>query len=219
MSKQKKSPSTPTTSAALAALREFWLSDGLLTPENEDQAFLAKKKLWADFDEFCQRARTNPAQWQQLKKLKRFYREAKYGPALSTSWKRIRAAGLLKCYRRLALLSQPIEGLPPLRFDSSKYLKPILEAARTDNDRFWSDFEIAAKFTKNQSHVNCFLAEYSLLMLGKRPLLTFGELRKILHWEAANLRRRIKHLRKRYGPEAVPLKPGVPGRPVIIKSV
>ena len=182
-------------------------------PENEDQAVLASRKLWADLNKFSLRARRNPEQWQQLRKLLRFYREAKYGPALSTSWKRMRAAGLLKCYRRLALLSQPIDGLPPLHFDSSKYLKPILEAARTDNDQFWSDFEIAAKFRNNQSRVNGFLAEYSLLMLGKRPPLTFGELRKILHWEAANLRRRIKYLRGRYGPGAVPLKPGVPGGP------
>ena len=128
MSTKKKSACGLRPSAALAVMREVWLSHGSLTPENEDQAVLASRKLWADLNKFSLRARRNPEQWQQLRKLLRFYREAKYGPALSTSWKRMRAAGLLKCYRRLALLSQPIDGLPPLRFDSSKYLKPLLEA-------------------------------------------------------------------------------------------
>ena len=101
---------------------------------------------------------------------------------------------------------------PPLRVRPAtpEIFKPILEAAGTGNLDF-SDFEIARKF--RPSRVNIFLAEYSFLMLGKRPMLTFGELRKILQWEAANLRGRIRHLRRRYGPLAVPLKPGAPGRP------
>jgi hypothetical protein len=120
---------------------------------------------------------------------------------------------LLKCYRGLAKLSQPIAGLPPIVFDSSPFLKPILEATRTDTDQsLFSDLEIARRF--RPSRINCFLAEYSLLMLGRQPALTFSELHKILHWVGRDdLRKKIKALRKRYGVLVVPLKPGKPGRP------
>jgi hypothetical protein len=175
------------------------------------QARVAWDKLSADSAEF--RRCAHAEKQRQITKLWRFCRESKYGPALSTSWKRTRTALLLKCYRGLAKLSQPVAGLPPFVFNSSLFLKPILEAAMTDNDHsLFSDLEIARKF--RPSRVNRFLAEYSLLMLGKQPALTFGELHKILHWVGRDdLRKRIKTLRKRYGELVVPLKPGKRGRP------
>jgi len=236
MTREKKPASAVTFETALPAIEDHFFSEAFgaffhhyrALPDKErrdlwrrreavlSQAHAAWRKLRTESFKSLRLATSRAEQWQEVKKLWRFYRNAKYGPALSMSWKRTRAALLLGCYRRLSFLSQPIDGLPPLGFDSFRYLEPILDAARTDNDQFWEDLKVASRFRRNQSRVNCFLAEYSLLMLGKRPTLTFGELHKILHWiEPKDLRRQIGRIRKRYGRLAVPLRPGRPGRPKI----
>jgi hypothetical protein len=127
----------------------------------------------------------------------------------------MRVAGLLKIWRRLSSLYGHAENGQRHTVDG-KYFTPILEAVQTDNDEFFSDIAIAIRFRRRekQFHVNAFLAEYSLLMLGKQPVLTFTDLQKILHWiEPADLRKKIRTLRKAYGECAVPLKRGLRGRP------
>lgn len=207
--------STRTIRLALIVARDYWFADGSLAPENEERATRAWRMLWAGTTGFFRRANTE--QWKELKKLWRFYERGEYGPALSTSRKRKRAAKLLSYYRRLSSLLQNPIPVPPAVFGSALYVKalrPILEAARNDDDTLFSDLEIAKTFRRNQSHMNGFLAEYSLLMIGKQPVLTFGDLHEILHWiKPADLRKRIKELRKTYGPWAVPLGPGRRGRP------
>jgi hypothetical protein len=181
---------------------------------NAREAVLSKARLaWDNLRADSARRCASAEQQRQINKLSRFYWEAMVGPALGASWKRRRVALLFKCYRRLAKLSQPIDGLPPVVFDSSRFLKPILEAMTLDKKQsFFEDLDIARKF--RPSRVNRFLAEYSLLMLGQQPALTFSELHKILHWVGRDdLRKKIKGLHKRYGELVVPLKPGKPGRP------
>jgi hypothetical protein len=200
---------------ALTVARDYWFADGSVAPGHEEQATRAWRKLWASTTGFFRRA--NAEQWKELKKLWRFHELAQYGPALSTSRKRTRAAVLLSYYRLLSSLLQNPIAVPPAVFGSALYVKalrPILEAARNDSDTLFGDLEIAKTFKRNQSHVNGFLAEYSLLMVAKQPVLTFGDLHEILHWiKPADLRKRIKELRKTYGPWAVPLAPGRRGRP------
>lgn len=125
----------------------------------------------------------------------------------------MRRARFFDFFRRLPLFLDPPPGYPPPNLPlTCKTLCAVLKAAEKD-DEFWPDFAIAAKFRKRQSRVNCFLAEYSVLMLGKQPALTFGEVHKILHWVGRDdLRKTIKTFRKRYGELVVPLKPGKPGR-------
>jgi hypothetical protein len=234
MSKKEKSLSALVIDSRLAFIRKRCLSDGALTdgfgpshrlfdPKKADQKFgqdreryiqradaelrkqinkqsqlrQATQKFDQDRERFIQRADAD--QRKQINKLWQFHRAAKYGPALSTSWKRTRRA----------MLFNALQNLPK----STKVLTAILKAAQKD-DEFWNDFAIAAKLKKTRSPVNWFLAEYSWLMLGRRPALTFGELHKILHWiNPADLRKKIRDVRKRYGEFAVPLKRGRPGRP------
>jgi hypothetical protein len=205
----------------LAHIRERWLSDGsldefLLSHPSIRWAVNEREildKLWADRERFIQRA--DPEQQGQIKKLWRFHQAAEYGPALSTSWKRTRRAFLFNALLKIRSSLEPPPGFPPPDLPkATRVINAILKAAEKD-DEFWSDADIAAKFRKKRSPVNGFLSEYSWLMLGEQPVLTFGELYKILcHWiERDDLRKRIKTLRKRYGELVVPLKPGKPGRP------
>jgi hypothetical protein len=202
-----------TTDAALAVMKDFWLSDGLLTPEKEDRFRLASRKLLADSAKFYRRA--NEGQQQQFKKLRRFYQQATFGPALSKSLRRQRAALFLNDWRlfsRTKIKNGQIRILDGL--DYLRVLRPILEALHTNDGEFFNDLAVAIRFGKTQPRVNAFLAEYSLLMAGKQPVLTFGELNKILRWtKPADLRKAIRRLRKRYGSMAVPLRLGRPGRP------
>ena len=205
-----------TIECELAAIRERWLSDGSLTDfyrsHRSFDHIKASGKLYAERERFIQRA--NGEQRQQIKKLWQFHQAAKYGPALSTSWKRTRRATFFDFFQRLPSLLEPPPGFPPADLPKvSKVVTAILKAAQRD-DGFWDDFPIANKFRKNRSRVNGFCAEYSWLMVGKQPVLTFGELHRILYWvEAKDLRREIGRIRKKYGRLAVPLKPGRPGRP------
>jgi hypothetical protein len=205
----------------LAYIRERWFSDGSL-----DEFLLSHPrirwavndseildKLRADRERYEQRA--DPTQQGQIQKLWRFHEAANYGPALSTSWKRTRRARLFNALLKIRSSLEPPPGFPlPDLTKATRAMSAILKAAEKD-DQFLSDADIAAKFRKKRSPVNGFLAEYSWVMLGEQPVLTFGELHKILrHWiERDDLRKRIKTLRKRYGELVVPLKPGKPGRP------
>jgi hypothetical protein len=217
-----------TIETALPALRDHFFSEDFAAffpqyrtlPDKErcefwqareaalSKAHAAWKRLRADSYKSLRRASANADQWQQMKKLWRFSREARYGTALSTSFKRTRAALLLRHYQRLS-------SLDATEAQNAKAFMPILEAVRTDNKQFFADLQIAMTFEKHRSPVNAFLAEYSLLMIGKRPTLTFADLHKIFHWmERKDLRRQIGRIRKKYGRLAVPLKPGRAGRPL-----
>ena len=216
MSKKQKSLSALAIDFKIAFLREHCLSEGALTDDfwRLHRLFDGKKvfqKLDQDRERF---ERSAPAkQRQQIKKLWQFHQAAKYGP-LSISWKRTRRAMLFDYFSRLPSFLEPPPGFPPPDLPRIfKTLNAILKAAQRD-DEFWNDFAIAKKFRNRRSRVNWFLAEYSWLMLGRPPAMTFGELHKILHWiEPKDLRRQIGRIRKKYGTLAVPLKPGKPGRP------
>lgn len=191
------------------SLNDFYHSHRSLTPEKEQRAL---RKLRADSETFERRA--NAEQRQQVKKLWRFRQAAKYGPALGTSWKRTRRAYLFDALWKIISSLEPPPGFPsPDLPKATKALTAILKAAQKDGES-WADFAIAAKLRKTRSQVNWFLAEYSWLMLGKPPALTFGELQKILHWiKPTDLRKKIRNLRKTYGELVVPLKRGQVGRP------
>jgi hypothetical protein len=218
MSKRQKLPSAPSALATdfkLAGIRERCLSDGALTDDFWRSYHLFEKaaqKLDQDRDRFIQRA--NAEQRKQINKLWQFLEAAKYGPALSASWKRTRRARLFDGLCKIISRLEPAPGFPPPDLPSAtKALTAILKAAQKD-DEFWNDGAIAAKLKNTRSRVNWFLAEYSWLMLGRRPALTFADLHKILHWiKPKDLRQKIRHLRKRYGELTIPLKRGRPGRP------
>ena len=217
MSKKQMSLSALAIDFEIASLRERCLSDGALTDDfwRLQRLFDGKKvfeKLDQDRERFIQRA--DGEQRQQINKLWQFHEAAKYGPALGTSWKRTRRARLFDGLWKIVSSLEPPLGFPPPDLQrSTKVLTAILKAAQKD-DEFWNDFAIAARLKKTRSPENWFLAEYSWLMLGRPPALTFGELHKILHWiEPKDLRRQIGRIRKKYGTLAVPLKPGKPGRP------
>jgi hypothetical protein len=217
MSKKQKSLSALAIEFEIASLRERCLSDGALTDDfwRLHRLFDGKKvfqKLDQHREGFIQRA--DAEQRQQINKLWRFHEAAKYGPALSASWKRTRRARLFDALCKIISRFEPAPGFPPPDLPgAAKALTAILKAAQKD-DEFWNDGAIAAKIKNTRSPVNWFLAEYSWLMLGSRPALTFADLHKILHWiEPKDLRQKIRHLRKGYGEFAVPLKRGRPGRP------
>jgi hypothetical protein len=137
------------------------------------------QKLDQDRERFIQRA--DAGQWKQINKLWQFHQAAKYGPALSASSKRTRRAILFDAVWKILSILEPPPGFPPPDLPrSTKALTAILKAAQKD-DEFWNDFAIAAKLKNTRSRVNWFLAEYSWLMLGRRPALTFADLHKILH--------------------------------------
>lgn len=204
-----------TTEAALAAMKDFWLSDDSLTPEQENRVLLATRKLLTDSLKFLTSA--NPKQKGELRKQGRFYLKATLGPALSTTWKRSRPALFLNKWKVWSRDGK-IQNGRILNLDALEYLqvlRPILEALHTDNDQFFSDLAIAIRSTKKQSQANAFLAEYSLLMLGKQPVFTFTELHKSLHFvDRDDLRKKIRKFRRQYGELAVPLKRGKSGRPL-----
>jgi len=196
-------------------MRNFWLSDGSLTVEQENRARIASRKLLAESAKFFRTA--NPKQREQFKKLRRFYQQATFGPALRTSWKRSRVALFLNDWQLFARSSGLIKNGQMRVVDALKYiqvLRPILEALHNKDDEFFSDLAIAIKFKKNQSRVNAFLAEYSVMMAGKRPVLTFGEIQKILgDMPRRTLREKLEDLRQEYGEFAVPLRRGKVGAP------
>ena len=225
-----------TTEAALSAIKDFWLSNGSMTAEQERRLRRVWRKLVVDSAKFSRTA--TPAQQQELRKLRKFYVHAIFGSALGTSFRRTRVALFLKDWElfdrrdeqnqnvdsltflntanefnvaRRFVEKEGLEALPGLRY--LWVLWPILRALRSDDHEFFSDLAIAIRFAKIQSRSNAFLAEYSLLMLGKQPVLTFAELEGILHIHPRELRSKIKELRDEYGPLVVPLKPGKAGRP------
>jgi hypothetical protein len=225
-----------TTEAALSALKDFWLSNGSMTAEQERRLRRAWRKLLVDSAKFFRTAK--PAQQEELRKLRRFYVHATCGSALSTSFRRTRVALFLKDWELFDRRDEPIQNVDSLTFlnTANEYnlarrfveteslealrdlrylwvLWPILRALRSHDHEFFSDLAIAIRFTKIQSRSNAFLAEYSLLMLGKQPVLTFAELERMLDIHPRELRSKIKELRDEYGPLVAPLKPGKPGRP------
>jgi hypothetical protein len=219
MSKKQKAPSALAIDFKLAGIRERCLSDGALTDDFWRSYRLFEKpaqKLDQDRERFIQRA--DAEQRKRINKLWQFLEAAKYGPALSVSWKRTRRARLFEALCKIISRLEPAPGFPPSDLPgATKALTAILKAAQKD-DEFWNDGAIAAKLKNTRSGVNWFLAEYSWLMLGRRPALTFADLHKILHWiKPADLRKKIRKLRQRYGELAVPLKRGKPGRPRIKK--
>jgi Fic family protein len=201
-----------TTAAALAAMRDFWLSDARLTIDEERRVRLAFRKLLVDSVRVFRSA--NSKQQNQWRKLRRFYLQSTFGSALSTSWRRTRTALFLRewqLFSRSNIKNGRMQILDALEY--LDVLKPILEALQGEDDEFFADLAIAIKFQKVQSRVNVFLAEYSLLMAGKPPTLTFGELQKIVGSKRRTLRKKIKELREKYGDWAVPLMSGRGGRP------
>jgi hypothetical protein len=216
MRKRQKSASALTIEHELASIRERCLSDGALEHFWRSHPLFdcakANEKFNKHRDRFIRRA--DPEQRKHVNKLWRFHQAAKYGPALSKSWKRTRRAFLFNALRKIVSLLEPPAGFPPPDLpQAAKSLTAIFRAAEKD-DEFWTDAPIAAKLTKTRSDVNWFLAEYSWSMIGRRPLLSFSDLHKILPWiESKDLRRQIGRIRKEYGPLTVPLKPGRPGRP------
>jgi hypothetical protein len=208
-----------TTELALVHARQRWLSDGSLADFYLSHPAMRVRSEFEDGRKELERRkkfeqRANADQRQQIRKLWRFHQQAKYGPALATSWKRTRRAMFFDFFSKLPLMIEPPPGYPPPDLPGvCKTLNAVLKAAQRDDD-FWSDFAIAEKFRKHRSRVNCFLSDYSLLMLGVPPALTFGELQKILHWiKPTDLRKKIRDLREQYGDFVVPLKRGRPGRP------
>jgi hypothetical protein len=213
----------PKPDAALAALRDLWLWDTSyheiwgLPIEQENRLRLTWQKRLAKNAKFSRTA-NGSKQWEQFKKLRRFYGEATFGPALSTTEKRSRAKLFFDEWQFFSLTRGVRKGakIRILEADVLNYvrlLSPILEALNNEDDEFFSDLAIAIRFEKNRSPVNASLARYSLLMAGGKPRLTFGQIRKDLPGSPHDLRKKIKELRKKYGEWAVPLKRGRPGRP------
>jgi hypothetical protein len=209
--------------AALASLRDLWLYSSPplaiwgLPIGQENRLRLTWQKRLAENGKFSRTA-NGSKQWEQFKKLRRFYGEATFGTALSTTDKRSRARLFFDDWQLFFALTRRIRNgqIKILETDAANYVRvlgPILEALSNENDEFFSDLAIAIRFEKNRSTANTFLARYSLLMVGGQPDLTFGEIQKILHWSPHDLRKKIRELRKKYGEWAVPLKRGRPGRP------
>lgn len=93
-SKKKLSNKVFTTEEALAVMRDCFLLDGSMTDEQQNRRVAAQRKLFVDTAKFCLSA--NSEQQHQLTKLRRFCYRAIYGPALSVSRRRLRAALFLK---------------------------------------------------------------------------------------------------------------------------
>jgi hypothetical protein len=229
-----------TTEALLAAWNDYWrpISEGRLPTR---RAELTRLRLCSQVGQ--------PEHLEQLKELERVYKKGSYGPALSTSEKRLKVAQFLTEFRASLFdemakvsTSSPFVALresvrrarsrdsgAPVRKGTKHrrqvstvfLLKPIIKALVSLDDEFFSDLTIAVRLKKQRLHVaetrpivniNRFLAEYSMLMLGRKPLLTFAELHNILHWiKPSDLRKRIRRFRRAYGEGTVPLKPGRPG--------
>ena len=96
MSKTQKSASALTIQFKLASIRESCLLDGALTAFWQSHRLFdwseANKKFYEHDERFIHRA--DPEQRKQINKLWRFQQAAKYGTALSKSWKRTRRAFL-----------------------------------------------------------------------------------------------------------------------------
>jgi hypothetical protein len=168
-----------TANEVLAVLKDLWLTGAFFSSRGHRllQTFLRKVK-------------DDPQQKKQVDGLIRFCKRAVFGPALSTSRKRLRAALFLNEWK----LRRKIPEDPP------------------EDPEFFEDLAIAIRFRKAQ-RVDAYLAKYSVLMAGREPLLTFKELQEILGMKRRTLGDKIKALRESYGELAVPLRPGRRGRP------
>jgi hypothetical protein len=211
-SKKKLSNKVFTTEEALAVMRDYFLSDGSMTDEQKNRVMPAKRKLLVDTAKFWGSA--NSEQQHQLTKLRRFFDRAIYGPALSVSRRRLRAALFLKEWWTWKAHGKMKNRQMRIR-DALSYiqlLRPMREALYCNDDDFFEDLAIAIRFAREE-RVDEALAIYSFLCTGKAPFLTFRELQQFLGMEAADLRKKIKRLRKEYGEFVVPLKRGQLGRP------
>jgi hypothetical protein len=149
MSRKQESASGLIINFQLASIRERCLSDGALTDFWRSHRLFDWVKANQKFNQHRERfeRRANAEQRQQIRMLWRFHQAAKYGPALSTSWKRTRHAYFFDFLSQLPSWLEPPPGFPPPdRAKLDKATMAVLKAAQ--REEAWSDFALAAKLRK-----------------------------------------------------------------------